>query len=609
MSYQVLARRYRPQNFDELVGQEHVLRALVNALDQNRLHHAYLFTGTRGVGKTTIARILARCLNCETGITSKPCGECTTCVEIGEGRSIDLIEVDAASRTRVEDTRELLDNVQYMPSRSRFKVYLIDEVHMLSAHSFNALLKTLEEPPAHVKFLLATTEPKKLPVTVLSRCIQLNLKNMPAEKIVEHLRYVLTQEKVSFEEAALWQLGRAADGSMRDALSLTDQAISIGVDSVKDHDVTIMLGSIGQHEVHRLLQALITCDAKIVLERIAGIAEYTPDYQLLLAEILGVLHRVALAQAVPDAVDNSHGDRDLIVELAGNLTAEDVQLYYQIGLLGQRDMPLAPDPQSGFEMVLLRMLAFRPVNFDETLQPVSLDGPPGRDIEAGADAPPAAQAVSQEQQQQVPASVIEPEQTAATELSAPGVDDTVNDRQLIEGALTADLSDAPPDERSDVVEEDLPGNEAQGSPQAEMPAAETGLETASLTEFQLEQWPELLEELGLAGVTHTLAANCALKSIDKNRCALILSEQHASLWNQNHERRIERKINGHFNLSLKVSIEVGQVEGETPAQQTRRIREQRQQEAIRAIENDQNIQTLLREFDGKLEKGSIAPLR
>ncbi|HIE1840051.1 TPA: DNA polymerase III subunit gamma/tau, partial [Pseudomonas aeruginosa] len=364
MSYQVLARKWRPRSFREMVGQTHVLKALINALDNQRLHHAYLFTGTRGVGKTTIARILAKCLNCETGVSSTPCGECSICREIDEGRFVDLIEVDAASRTKVEDTRELLDNVQYSPTRGRYKVYLIDEVHMLSSHSFNALLKTLEEPPPHVKFLLATTDPQKLPVTILSRCLQFSLKNMPPERVVEHLTHVLGAENVPFEDDALWLLGRAADGSMRDAMSLTDQAIAFGEGKVLAADVRAMLGTLDHGQVYGVLQALLEGDARALLEAVRHLAEQGPDWGGVLAEILNVLHRVAIAQALPEAIDNGQGDRERVLALAQALPAEDVQFYYQMGLIGRRDLPLAPDPRSGFEMVLLRMLAFRPADAD-----------------------------------------------------------------------------------------------------------------------------------------------------------------------------------------------------------------------------------------------------
>ncbi|ANG62462.1 DNA polymerase III subunit gamma/tau [Marinobacterium aestuarii] len=371
MSYQVLARKWRPKRFQEMVGQEHVLKALVNALDDDRLHHAYLFTGTRGVGKTSIARLFAKSLNCEVGVSSDPCGQCSACREIAEGRFVDLIEVDAASRTKVEDTRELLENVQYAPTHGRYKVYLIDEVHMLSTHSFNALLKTLEEPPPHVKFLLATTDPQKLPVTILSRCLQFNLKNMIPERIVEHLRFVLGEENIPFEEAALWLLARSADGSMRDGMSLTDQAIAFGAGTITTLDVQTMLGSIDQMLVSRLLECLSARDAKALLAAVADLAQFSPDYASVLGDMISLLHRVAIAQVLPDAADNSLGDREQILALSRALTAEDVQLYYQIALLGRRDLPYVPDAREGLEMVLLRMLAFRPADAPAGPAPVS----------------------------------------------------------------------------------------------------------------------------------------------------------------------------------------------------------------------------------------------
>ena len=396
MSYQVLARKWRPRSFREMVGQAHVLKALINALDSQRLHHAYLFTGTRGVGKTTIARIIAKCLNCETGITSTPCGTCSVCKEIDEGRFVDLIEIDAASRTKVEDTRELLDNVQYAPSRGRFKVYLIDEVHMLSSHSFNALLKTLEEPPPYVKFILATTDPQKLPATILSRCLQFSLKNMTPERVVEHLTHVLGVENVPFEDDALWLLGRAADGSMRDAMSLTDQAIAFGEGKVMAADVRAMLGTLDHGQVFDVLTALLEGDARGVLEAVRHLAEQGPDWNGVLSEILNVLHRVAIAQALPEGVDNGHGDRDRVLALAQALPAEDVQFYYQMGLIGRRDLPLAPDPRGGFEMVLLRMLAFRPADSEDAprqpLKPVGISQATVDSRQPVADATPVASA-------------------------------------------------------------------------------------------------------------------------------------------------------------------------------------------------------------------------
>ncbi|MGH8378412.1 MAG: DNA polymerase III subunit gamma/tau [Gammaproteobacteria bacterium] len=359
MSYQVLARKWRPHNFAEMVGQEHVLKALINALDHNRLHHAFLFTGTRGVGKTTIARILAKCLNCEKGISSKPCGACSACMEIDAGRFVDLIEVDAASRTKVDDTRDLLDNVQYAPSCGRYKVYLIDEVHMLSTHSFNALLKTLEEPPPHVKFLLATTDPQKLPVTVLSRCLQFNLKRLPVSLIQGHLKHILEAEKITQEAAAVTLLANAADGSLRDALSLLDQAIAYGGGALRESDVRSMLGSIEQTHVRALLEAVAKKDGKVLLETVAKLDEYAPDYELVLDDLASFLQRLALIQAVPE-VAAQFNDAEALQALGTQLSPEDVQLCYQIILLGKRDLPLAPSSRGGFEMILLRMLAFAP---------------------------------------------------------------------------------------------------------------------------------------------------------------------------------------------------------------------------------------------------------
>ncbi|MBL8250282.1 MAG: DNA polymerase III subunit gamma/tau [Candidatus Competibacter sp.] len=361
MSYQVLARKWRPRTFHELVGQEPIVRALTNALDRQRLHHAFLFTGTRGVGKTTLARIFAKSLNCETGISSIPCGECAACREIDDGRFVDLLEVDAASRTKVEDTRDLLENVQYAPSRGRFKVYLIDEVHMLSAHSFNALLKTLEEPPPHVKFLLATTDPQKLPVTILSRCLQFGLRRLPALMIAAYLAKVLAAEEIPSDEAALRLIARAGDGSMRDALSLLDQAIAFGAGRVEQAAVATMLGVIDRRWAVNLLTGLASRDATALLRQVAELDEFAPDYATVLAELLSLLQQVALFQVAPSAVSaDAEADAEDLARLAGLLPPEDVQLFYQIALLARRDLALAPEPRGGFEMALLRMLCFRP---------------------------------------------------------------------------------------------------------------------------------------------------------------------------------------------------------------------------------------------------------
>jgi DNA polymerase-3 subunit gamma/tau len=362
MSYIVLARKWRPKRFAEMVGQEHVLRALGNALDSGKVHHAFLFTGTRGVGKTTIARILAKSLNCETaGVSSNPCGVCAACREIDEGRFVDLIEVDAASRTKVDDTRELLDNVQYAPTRGRYKVYLIDEVHMLSSHSFNALLKTLEEPPPHVKFLLATTDPQKLPITVLSRCLQFSLKRLPVSLIGERLKFIAAAENLQFEPAAVTLVARAAEGSMRDALSLLDQLIAFGGGALNEANARAMLGTIDRGHVARLIDALARADGPALLAEVKELDRNAPDYDRALVELAAFLQRIAMAQIVPEAaLQDEESDADSLPRLAQAISPEDVQLYYQIALGGRRDLAMAPEPRLGFEMTLLRMLAFRP---------------------------------------------------------------------------------------------------------------------------------------------------------------------------------------------------------------------------------------------------------
>ncbi|HEX8980561.1 MAG TPA: DNA polymerase III subunit gamma/tau [Parasulfuritortus sp.] len=360
MSYQVLARKWRPKSFAELVGQEHVVRALSNALEQGRLHHAYLFTGTRGVGKTTLARILARCLNCDTGVSATPCGVCPACKQIESGRFVDLIEIDAASYTGVDNMREVLENAQYAPTAGRYKVYIIDEVHMLSKSAFNAMLKTLEEPPAHVVFILATTDPQKVPVTVLSRCLQFNLKQMPPGHVAGHLRKVLESEGIPFEPAALNLLARAAAGSMRDALSLTDQAIAYGSGEIHEQQTRDMLGTVDQAYLFPLLAALADCDGPRLMREAEAIAERSLSFDAALQDLALLLQQIALAQGVPEAVAEDLPERGQLFDLAGRLDPETVQLYYQIATLGRRDLELAPDEYAGFSMTLLRMLAFTP---------------------------------------------------------------------------------------------------------------------------------------------------------------------------------------------------------------------------------------------------------
>ena len=549
MSYQVLARKWRPRSFHTLVGQEHVLRALINALDNDRLHHAYLFTGTRGVGKTTIARIFAKSLNCEQGVSSKPCGVCSACTEIDEGRFVDLIEVDAASRTKVDETRELLENVQYAPTRGRYKVYLIDEVHMFSNHSFNALLKTLEEPPPHVKFLLATTDPQKLPVTILSRCLQFNLKRLPAYMISAYLAEVLQQEGISAETAALAEIARAADGSMRDALSLLDQAIAFGGGAVQEAEVRAMLGTIERGQVYDILRALARQDGAALLAQVAQLAEQAADFGGVLAELLSVLQRIAVAQTVPEAVDDGYGDREAVMELAAALSPEDVQLAYQIALIGRRDLPLSPDPRGGLEMVLLRMLAFRP----------DADGAPAR-------AAPAAQPASR---------------PAGAARSAPPASPAASP------VATRAVAEAPA----------APAMRTAAAPApAARPAAPAG------------DWPALIDALQLRGMVRQLAENCTLVERSEGQIRLNLDPALAQLHSPALERKLAEALAAHFGRETKLRIETEAPCEETPAQQQARLNRERQAAAEQAIAEDDNIRSLEETFGAQVQRDTVRPV-
>ncbi|QNH04745.1 DNA polymerase III subunit gamma/tau [Pseudomonas sp. B11D7D] len=691
MSYQVLARKWRPRSFREMVGQTHVLRALINALDSQRLHHAYLFTGTRGVGKTTIARIIAKCLNCETGISSTPCGTCSVCREIDEGRFVDLIEVDAASRTKVEDTRELLDNVQYSPSRGRFKVYLIDEVHMLSTSSFNALLKTLEEPPPHVKFLLATTDPQKLPVTVLSRCLQFSLKNMPPERVVEHLTHVLTAENVPFEDDALWLLGRAADGSMRDAMSLTDQAIAFGEGKVLAADVRAMLGTLDHGQVYGVLHALIEGDARALIEAVRHLAEQGPDWNGVLAEMLNVLHRVAIAQALPDAVDNGQGDRERVLQLAQALPAEDVQFYYQMGLIGRRDLPLAPEPRGGFEMALLRMLAFRPAGADDaprvTLKPLGISqatadsqqspvagtampapapvlsspapvvapaaaAPALVEVVSASPAPVVEPAVSEPEAQVEPpvaaTAIVAPEPEPEPEPAAPVAVDVpwatatpaepvaepaqsvapavpevkaAEPEALVATALATPSEPVPPVVEAEGGDDEPPPGDYDyvemdaetldydfGHAEAETPAVEEPLPAAKPATGLAAEWLSLFPQLGLGGMTGSIAANCTLIEANGDDWLLHLDPAHSALFNPTQQRRLNDALNQQQGRSIKLRIELCKPEQETPAQAAARRRADRQRSAEASIHADPLVQHMIQQFAAKIRDDSIDPI-
>ncbi|OOZ35703.1 DNA polymerase III subunit gamma/tau [Solemya velesiana gill symbiont] len=550
MSYQVLARKWRPRIFSELVGQEHVVRALSNALDNDRLHHAYLFTGTRGVGKTTLARIFAKSLNCEHGVGSTPCGQCSTCREIDEGRFVDLLEVDAASRTKVDQTRELLENVPYAPVRGRYKVYLIDEVHMFSDSSFNALLKTLEEPPPHVKFLLATTDPQKVPVTVLSRCLQFNLKRLPLEQIQGHLQHILEKEGIEHEVPALVLLSRSADGSMRDALSLMDQSIAFGGGQVMEAEVRAMLGAIAQDRVHDLLYALADFDADRVMALVHELAEMVPDFSGALQDLLALLHRVALAQVVPDALDNSAGDEQQVRDLAGRLSAEDVQLFYQIGLMGQRDLPLAPDPRAGFEMVLLRMLAFRPADSGGAVAESTRPKPQAK-AEPARPAP--------QQRRPVPAA---PAKVQATVESPPAV-----------------------------------GEEAP----APAPAVRTG-------NVDLSDWMQVVEAMSLGGVAKQLANNCTFESWDGSNLKLKLDPTHQHMKVGTSEQRLIKALSDYLNTPVKLSIDVAASETATPAQLQAKAKADRQRDAETVMTEDPLVQAMEEQLGARLIPESIRPV-
>jgi DNA polymerase-3 subunit gamma/tau len=570
MSYQVLARKWRPQNFQELVGQGHVQRALVNALDDDRLHHAYLFTGTRGVGKTTIARIFSKSLNCETGITSTPCGKCSTCVEIAEGRYVDLIEVDAASRTGVDDTRELLENVQYAPTRGRYKVYLIDEVHMFSKSSFNALLKTLEEPPPHVKFLLATTDPQKLPVTILSRCLQFNLKRLPVSLIISHLQHVLTAEDVEHNLTALQLIAEAADGSMRDALSLLDQALAFGGGSVQEQEVRDMLGSVSRDKVLGLLTAVLQRDATQTMQAVAALAEFSPDFENVLAELLSLLHHMSLAKTVPEALDEFVSAREVLLELSEQVSAEDLHLFYQIALIGRRDLPLSPDAKNGFEMILLRMLAFRPAVVD-------------------------ADSVTQTQAQ--PESQTTVQETAQPQALAQ------RNAQVAKSKVQTEPVVQPV---KDTVRE-------QGAAQyAELPAEPAATQTASGNALS-NDWRDIVNALGLGGLVKQLAINCTMQRRDGSKIVLHIASGHSNLINPKAQQRLQQALGEYFNIDAQLEINVvnkneSGSENESPAQAIQRETSQRQQQAVAAINEDSFTQSLKENFNAEIIPGSVKPV-
>lgn len=551
MSYQVLARKWRPKSFETLIGQDHVVRALTNALEQNRLHHAYLFTGTRGVGKTTLARILAKSLNCETGISAKPCGICNACSEIDKGRFVDLIEVDAASNTQVDAMRDLLDNAQYAPTAGRFKVYIIDEVHMLSKSAFNAMLKTLEEPPAHVKFILATTDPQKVPVTVLSRCLQFNLRQMAGTSITSHLQNILDQEKIPYEPTALHLISRAAAGSMRDALSLTDQAIAYGGQTVNESEVRAMLGAIDQSYLYQLLDALLENDGNSLIHQAKAMEERSISFETALNDFAQLLHQVAVAQTVPGSVPDDLPERDTLLRLAQRIEPETLQLYYQIALLGRRDISLAPDEFAGFTMSLLRMLAFTP-NEGGAAKTVSKSHPI-----ANADfTTPLSPAIQ---------TSLEPIQSSTPHASPAATDDAQHHLQTSVETTTNHSNKS------------FSGN-----------------------------WRSLVDELKL-GLARELSKHCELVTYDEHSISLSVPEAQKHLLSPNYQEKLSTAISQHFDKKIKLQFSIGG-SGNTPAKQISQERAEAQANAETAIEEDDFVQALINDFGATIIPNSIKPI-
>jgi DNA polymerase-3 subunit gamma/tau len=550
MSYQVLARKWRPKTFAELVGQEHVSQALINGLDQDRLHHAFLFTGTRGVGKTTIARILAKCLNCETGVSSKPCGECGSCVDLDEGRFVDMIEIDAASRTGVDDMRELLDAVQYTPSRGRYKVYIIDEVHMLSTSSFNALLKTLEEPPPHVKFVLATTDPQKIPVTILSRCLQFNLRRLLPDQVGGYLQKLVEAEGIDAEAEALTALARAADGSMRDGLSLLDQAIAFGGGRLVMSDLEKMLGLVDHRHVVSMIRSLAAGDAESLLAIVEELVAQSRDLGSALANLAEVLHRVALVQCVPGYQDPERSDWEAIEELAGLLPAEDAQLFYQIAIKGRNELNLAPDPRTGLEMTLLRMLAFRPA-----------DG-------AAAAAPAAA-----------------PSPAVARPARGAGPSNrTAESRPAAARARPPHPAAAPP---QDPTPEPKRSNQPAGN-----------------------DWMSLLDQLELSGPVRELARNVQLKTRSDDRWDFVIAPALRHLGSAACVTRLSEAISDRMGHPVRVRL-LDQEGGEplTAAGIEQQQLSRTRSEAEKAIRDDPTVKALQEQMGAELVEDSIQPLQ
>lgn len=587
MTHQVLARKWRPRDFETLVGQQHVVRALTHALASGRLHHAYLLTGTRGVGKTTIARILARAVNCETGVTAQPCGKCAACTGIEAGRYVDYIEMDAASNRGVDEMTQLLENAVYAPSSGRYKVYVIDEVHMLSTHAFNAMLKTLEEPPPHVLFVLATTDPQKVPVTVLSRCLQFNLKNMTPAAIASHLGTVLQAEGIAFEAPALALIGRSASGSMRDALSLLDQAIAYGGGSVLEAAVSEMLGSVDQGWIDTVLDALAAGDGAALIGAADAIGEAGSAFERVLDELALRLHRVALTQAGV-TVDDAH--QEACKRHARQFAPEDVQVYYQIVIHGARDLALAPDPHAGFSMTLLRMLAFRPVAVDG-----APNGPAPAPASAGSGATPAA--IGSPSASPTGAQALQALRAATSPRSARATSPVAAVAASTPSPRSAPSSMA---EQASDTEPSPAASEAPSIPKAP-PAAAAGLQAS----FDGD-WPALARELNATGLVGQFLQQSELLSVDAECIRLRVPIR--PLAEPGTVARVRERLAQHFGHPVRLQVEVGAVAGATAARVAEQQRGERLDAARESLESDPFVQSLLSDLGGRILPDSVTPL-
>ncbi|QDC70701.1 DNA polymerase III subunit gamma/tau [Candidatus Methylopumilus universalis] len=546
MSYQVLARKYRPRSFDTLVGQAHVVQALKNALDQKRLHHAYLFTGTRGVGKTTLARILAKALNCENGISSSPCGSCSACTEIDQGRYVDLIEVDAASNTQVDNMRDLLDNAQYAPTQGQFKIYIIDEVHMLSKSAFNAMLKTLEEPPEHVKFILATTDPQKVPVTILSRCLQFNLKQMPSASISEFMEKILKEEAINYEINAIYLIAKAANGSMRDALSILDQGIAYCGGTIEEATIKKMLGAIDQSYLFNLIQAVIDQDGQKMIEIAKHMDERNLSFEAALNDLANLIQIISVTQAIPESLEVSYLDRNQVITLSKKISAEQLQLLYQITILGRRDLYLAPDEYAGFTMTLLRMLSFAPQDAVIAKNPAIAKNDVAH---------------------------------SATKIESAAISKDVSS-ETFEIKKKIEVTHEIDEDRSDkeISKEAVPFN---------------------------GNWRELVDQLKL-GLVKALAQQSELVSFKNNEIILSIADEHKHLLNEAYQKKLELSLSEHFSQRIKLVI-LQKGANNSPLKQKQEERSTLMKDTENAILQDQFVKSLLTEFNAEIIPSSIKP--